>query len=164
MEVTHWNSEQRGRFQSLSSVISLPGIAFSGRMISSLGNLRTLQLGLLSQLTYALVLSQATKGAHWYWAQPLFTFAMGSWTSLSAMSMVAGSDAGLARGELQGSLSTMQSTVRVVAPILWSQLYELGVRRGSPGSFYFAIAAVHAARLALSAVPALREVPKTKHA
>lgn len=73
------------------------------------------------------------------------------------MTMVGGTAAGLARGELQGALSTMQSVVRVFVPLVWSRLYQLGVKRGTPGIFYLGIALVHAARLGLTCVAAIRE-------
>jgi hypothetical protein len=38
----------------------------------------------------------------------------------------------------------------VLAPHAWARLYELGVRRGRPGQFYLALAALDLARSALS--------------
>ena len=48
----------------------------------------------------------------------------------------------MAQGELQGALSNLQTICRIIAPLLWSNLYAFGTRRGGGWSkpFYFGIA------------------------
>lgn len=90
MQVSKWSSEQRGRFDSVMSAITVPGAALSGPLIARLGNLRLLQLGMCSQLANALLLSQATAGRHFYLAAPAAMLTTGAVSALSAMTMVAG--------------------------------------------------------------------------
>ena len=90
MQVTKWSSEQRGRFDSVTSAITVPGAALGGPLIAQLGNLRLLQLGLCSQLANALLLSQATTGKHFYLAAPAAMLTTGATSALAAMTMVAG--------------------------------------------------------------------------
>lgn len=90
MQVSKWSSEQRGRFDSVMSAITVPGAALSGPLIGRLGNLRLLQLGLCSQLANALLLSQATAGLHFYLAAPAAMLTTGAVSALSAMTIVAG--------------------------------------------------------------------------
>ena len=92
MQVSKWSSEQRGRFDSVMSAITVPGAALSGPLIARLGNLRLLQLGMCSQLANALLLSQATAGRHFYLAAPAAMLSTGAVSALSAMTMVAGAD------------------------------------------------------------------------
>ena len=152
MQVSGWDATARARFESLSSLISLPGAALGGPLIARLGNQRLLQLGLISQLGNAVMLSRATVGRHFYFAEP--TNLASTWVSsaLSTMTMIAGAEAGLRQGELQGALSSLRMVVQVAAPFVWSAVFEAGVRAGSPGRFYLGMAAVHAVRLAVATV------------
>jgi MFS family permease len=157
MQVTKWGSEQRGRFDSVSSAITVPGAALGGPLIGRLGNLRLLQLGLCSQLANALLLSQATAGRHFYWAAPAAVLTTGASSALSAMTMVAGVEAGLLQGELQGALSSLQMVVHVLAPLGWTFLYDASVAAGAAGQIYLCMAAVHVARLAITTTMATGE-------
>jgi hypothetical protein len=152
LQVTGWNSVERGRFQSVSSIISLPGAALGGPLIARLGNLRFLQVGLASQLANAMLLSQASAGQHFYWAAPAALLTTGVSSALSAMTMVAGTEAGLLQGELQGALSSLQMVAHVLAPFGWTLIYDASVRAGVPGRLYMCMASVHAMRLAMTAL------------
>lgn len=90
MQVTKWSSEQRGRFDSVMSAITVPGAALAGPLIGQLGNLRLLQLGLFSQLANALLLARASAGRHFYVAAPAAMLTTGAVSAQSAMTMVAG--------------------------------------------------------------------------
>ena len=62
-----------------------------------------------------------------------------------------GSLTGMPQGELQWALSSLQTMCNVLAPTMWSSLYEWDVRRGSPGRmFYSSLAAMQAFRLMMS--------------
>ena len=69
---------------------------------------------------------------------------------LQAMTMVVGEEAGLARGELQGALSSLRVVGSVLAPFAWARLYEMGVKVGRPGQFYFVVAAIEVVQLVMS--------------
>ena len=152
MQVTGWSTAECGRFSAVSSAVLLPGAALGGALIQRLGNLRTLQLGLVGQVGQALLLARATVGRHFYWAQPVGTLTMCGTTALSALTMVEGDRAGLLQGELQGALSSLQMMVQVVAPFLWSRLHEAGVRAGAPGRFHLGMVVVQLARLLITAL------------
>lgn len=100
---------------------------------------------------YYLVLSRASTGRHLYMTQPMALLSMGAYTSLSAMTMVAGTEAGLQHGELEGAQASLQTGVSIAAPLGWSKLYELGVSRGHPGRFYVFAAMGQLAKLVMSA-------------
>jgi hypothetical protein len=61
------------------------------------------QLALCSSILQALVLSRARVGRDFYLAVPVGMMLMSSYTTSQAMTMVAGEEAGIARGELQAS-------------------------------------------------------------
>ena len=112
MQVTQWSTTERGRYSSVSSFISLPGVAAGPRIIAQLGNLCTLQLGIVSGFLSSLLLSQAKAGRDFYRAQLAGAMMMsgpGGGTALSALTMVAGESAGLARGELQARFHTIRN-------------------------------------------------------
>ena len=71
-------------------------------------------------------------------------------TLRAAMTMVAGTEAGLRRGELQGAQASLQTVASILAPLGWSKLYELGAIRGDPGKFYLLAAGFQLAKLMLS--------------
>ena len=48
---------------------------------------------------------------------------------MSALTMVEGNLAGMAQGELQGAISSLQTICQVVAPVAWSALYQLGIKK-----------------------------------
>jgi hypothetical protein len=44
----------------------------------------------------------------------------------------------------------LQTICAIFSPILWSNVYALGVRRGDDGAFYYVVSAMAAAQLLLS--------------
>lgn len=152
MQVTGWETAARGRFSAVASATGIPpGATLGGRSIAKLGVLRTLQLGLVSLVLQSALLARAMRGHHFYWAQPVGMLAIGGRTALSAITILEGDAAGLARGELQGATSSLQMMVQVLAPLVWSRLHQAGVRAGRPGCFYHGLVAVHLARLLVTA-------------
>ena len=52
-----------------------------------------------------------------------------------------GAAAGIPQGDLQGSLSNLQTIVRIVTPLLRGSVYNLGLRVGRPSLIYYVSAA-----------------------
>lgn len=77
-------------------------------------------------------------------------FLMTGYSALNTITMVEGTKAGMAQGELQGALSSLQTVCQVGAPIFWSSVHQYGIARGIPGMFYLGISVVQVVRLALS--------------
>lgn len=76
---------------------------------------------------------------------------MTGYAAMQSMVMLEGSLTGMPQGELQGALSSLQTMCNVLAPTMWSSVYEWDVRRGSPGkAFYSSLAAMQALRLIMS--------------
>ena len=48
--------------------------------------------------------------------------------------MVEGTAAGLAQGELQGAIGSLQTVCSMFAPKMWSWVYEIGSNRGQAGA------------------------------
>ena len=76
---------------------------------------------------------------------------------MSALTMVEGNLAGMAQGELQGAISSLQTICQVVAPVAWSALYQLGIKRHYAGLLYAGVAAAHGLRLLMSTTLHARE-------
>merc|ERR1719460_3275761 len=73
------------------------------------------------------------------------------YAAMQSMVMVEGSKTGMAQGELQGAITSLQTICSVFAPKVWSIIYEWDVRRGSPGQgLCLGLAAVGALRLVMS--------------
>ena len=70
---------------------------------------------------------------------------------MQSMVMLEGSLIVMPQGELQGALSSLQTMCNVLAPTMWSSLYEWDVQRDSPGKiFYSSLAAMQVVRLIMS--------------
>merc|ERR550514_1415948 len=52
--------------------------------------------------------------------------------ALQTVTMQAAVQIGMAQGELQGCISNLQTVCRIVAPLLWSNLYSWGSSHGLP--------------------------------
>ena len=57
--------------------------------------------------------------------------------AVEALIMKHGSDAGLGKGFVSGSLMNFRSIVNIVAPAFFASMYQLGVRRKTPGFVFF---------------------------
>merc|ERR550514_13912 len=60
--------------------------------------------------------------------------------ALQTVTMQAAVQIGMAQGELQGCISNLQTVCRIIAPLLWSNLYSwCSSRLGDGRMFYYAI-------------------------
>ena len=155
LEITRWGPTQRAQFESFSSICGLPGFAFAGQIISRLGNLAGMRVGSLSSVVYYMLLGGARKGRDFFMVQPAGLFMMANYTAMSALTMVEGTAAGLAQGELQGAIASLQTVCQMFAPKFWSWVYEIGSKRGQPGLFYFGLAGMSMLKIVLSFVVGL---------
>ena len=62
-----------------------------------------------------------------------------------------GDRAGLKQGELQGAIANCRSVGMIVAPMWWSTVYEVGMRRGWTSAIYLVAAAIQGLNLVLTA-------------
>ena len=151
MHISRLDTQLRGQFESYRSICSCLTMSQAAKIISVLGKLGTMQLSIVTQVVYNLLLSRASKGTHFYWTTPVNMFMMTGYAAMQSMVMLEGSLTGMPQGELQGALSSLQTMCNVLAPTMWSSLYEWDVRRGSPGRmFYSSLAAMQAFRLMMS--------------
>ena len=79
----------------------------------------------------------ATTGRHLYYAAPIKAFEMMGYATMQSMVMLEASKTGMLQGEIQGASSSLQTIVRVVAPSLWSNVYQWDVARGKPGQGFY---------------------------
>ena len=61
--------------------------------------------------------------------------------ALSASITHEAKQAGFGKGELQGMITNLGSVSRMIAPVVWGQVYAYSSQRGMPGAF-FAVATV----------------------
>jgi hypothetical protein len=110
------------------------------------GTERVLRIGTLCFAVFYAMLGAARPGWQFYAAYVVFTATLFGGCATSAqisLTMVEAARAGVAQGELQAGLSRLGAVGHICAPILLSGVYDLGVRFGVYGLFYYAIAAAH---------------------
>ncbi len=71
MQISGWDTQQRGQFESYRSIFSCLTMSQAAKIIGVLGNLGTVQLSIITQVVYNLLLSRASKGVHFYWITPV---------------------------------------------------------------------------------------------
>ena len=72
--------------------------------------------------------------------------------ALKTVTMQCAVKAGMAQGELQGALSNLQTVCRIVAPLVWPNIFAWGSKVGRPQLLYFSAAAANLLQLQLSTV------------
>ena len=71
--------------------------------------------------------------------------------SIAGMLTARGAEAGIGQGELQAAIANLRQIGMAVAPVFWSEVYQLGVARGVPGALYLGATAAQALNLLLTA-------------
>ena len=128
----------------------MPGLALAGRIVSRFGNLHGLRIGALSSCVSFALAGRARTWLDFSAAAVCGSFAMTSYSSQSALAMIEGKAVGFQQGELQAAIGSLSTVCSVLAPNIWSWLYELGSKRDRPGAFYYGLATVQLLKLALS--------------
>ena len=81
---------------------------------------------------------------------PTFCLKLLQMQTLQAVTVNEGGKAGFGKAELRGMVVNLQTVASIASPLLWSNVYAAGVRRGSDGAFYWVVSAMTAAQLLLS--------------
>ena len=115
----------------------------------------------MNYIAHAVWLSFASSPWQFYVSLPCYLLKLLRDTAQVTAVQIAGQEAGFGNGEITAMLYNAQTVVGVVAPVPWAFLYGKGVRVGSPGMFYWAIAAFTVLKLTLSHTIPL-ELPATE--
>lgn len=97
VSVTGWTLQQRGYFESSTSLINIPSYALAGWLINRVGSLRSLQLGTVANAVFYAALGRASSGWHLYAAYIWLTitqFGNSTYSAQSAMAMAEAHRAG----------------------------------------------------------------------
>ena len=153
-ELLGWDMALRGRYQSASMLLSLPGFALVGPMLRRCGSRMAVHLGLASRGATMVLTALASKSWHFFGIPAVGMFSMAASSALSAATTLSGARAGLAQGELQAALSNIRTLCQIAGPLLWGWIYAAGASRGRPATYSWVGAALVAVEWAATlAVP-----------
>ena len=68
---------------------------------------------------------------------PIYSFAMERRAAISSLSVKAAAQCGMGKGDYNANFANFRAIVVAVAPMLYAQIYALGVRRDIPGLPYY---------------------------
>lgn len=102
----------------IASPVSVAAFTQVSRILALLGPLGSVQLSIVTQIVYNFLLSRATTGRDFFLAVPINMFMMTGYAAMQSIVMLEGSKTGMAQGELQGAISSLQTMCSVVAPIV----------------------------------------------
>lgn len=152
-----WGLMQRGQFESLSAVLSVPGLFVSPWLMRRVGLPSTVRLGILSTAMGLVVNFFARSQWHFYAGVILGCFRSGGTHALNAMIATEGAAVGLGQGELQASIGNFRSVLGTVGGLLWGSIYGAGSRRGHPGLFFLVALASVLVQFASATRPLARD-------
>ena len=136
-----WGLMQRGRFESFSSIVSLPAFLSAPALIHRLGLLNTARLGIVST-TLNLVLNTVARSSwHYFVAVLVGSMSKGGTQALTALIASEGATVGLGQGEIQGMIWNLRSVVGMGSGLFWGGVFAFGTRRGIP-ALIFVVATV----------------------
>jgi DHA1 family tetracycline resistance protein-like MFS transporter len=143
-QVLGWTPTERGRFNSWAGATTLPSFVGASRVISVLGSRWVVILGILGYMAELAVSRNATRQLTFYWARLLGVGSFVANVALSSRLNLAGAEAGINQGELQGATQNLQQLCQILGPIGWGNLYGWLSRSGSGRELYTAGAAMGA--------------------
>ena len=140
-EVLGWGMEERARFQTFSAASYVPGYLLVQPLTRLFGAGGAMIIGTASMVGQNLMNVFTTEVWHLY-GNTLLTspFRALPQVGLKTPTMQAAVAIGMAQGELQGAISNLQTICRILAPLLWSNLYAWGSKRGTSWVYYYWIA------------------------
>ena len=146
----NWSLMQRGRYNSVRSLCSLPASWVTGQLLRVIGPQSMLLLGQTTNMLESSLKSVAFRGWHFFALRPLGGINENTLrTAMAYTSSAIGSECGVAEGQLQSSLNNLAEICKIVRPVLWGPIYSRGMQRGWPGYFYAASAAFGLLQLGL---------------
>jgi DHA1 family tetracycline resistance protein-like MFS transporter len=148
-QALEWGITERARYSSFRGVFEVPATVLSGRILKRFGAERALMLGQVTMVLEQLLAGCATTGLHFYLIRPLRLTADVAELAMQFTTTNIGASEGIPQGELQAAISSLSTIARIVTPILWGQVYAVGVAMGVPSLFYFVSAAGGVVQLCL---------------
>jgi hypothetical protein len=146
-----WGVPERARYESMNSVVRVSGLRVVGPVIRSLGLRGSMLLAWGVYAMQTAFLGTATAAWQFYLVLPSFFLnILRSQALQTALVHEASSTAGFGQGELRGMMSNLSTVTSVISPLLWSNLYALGVRRGRGALFYHVVTACTLGQLGLA--------------
>ena len=135
---------------------------YARSMSACAGLTNTVRAGLVSTTVGLIVNSRASLAWHFLAGQLAGCLHTSSSMSvppaLSALITHEAQRAGFGQGELQGMVANLGSVSRMVAPVLWGQIYAYSSQRGKPAAFFVAATAATTVQFILSCTLAVPRV------
>ena len=149
-----WGLLHRGRYESVSAVLQLPGFVVALALMRKVGLPWTARIGIVSTCVGLLTSFFARRQWQFYAAVLCGSLGKGSGLSaspaLSAMVAAEGACVGFGQGELNAMVGNLRGSVGLFSGLLWGGIFSLGSRRGTPGLFFLVGLCLAVAQLGIS--------------
>lgn len=157
--ILSWTPQQNGVALAFFGLLTA-GVqgGLIGWFIGRFGERRTIMTGLVASIAEFLVLSVARSGPVLYLS--LVVGALGGLANPALQGLISRQVSETEQGRVQGAITSLNSLVGVVGPIVATSVYAFGAGKGVPGAA-FLLGAVLSVMGALLILQVLRQLPET---